>query len=89
VAAPVVTYASAIALDELAISATAGAHSPSSLPPRESVSILRCSKYSIQVANYATMMQRFSMGQKGNCTFLGILGRHGEVFVVVVLALGK
>jgi hypothetical protein len=29
------------------------------------------------------------MGQKGNCTFLGILGRHDEVFVVVVLALGK
>lgn len=34
-AAPVVTYASAIALEELAISATAGAHSPSSLPYRE------------------------------------------------------
>jgi hypothetical protein len=30
------------------------------------------------------------MGQKGNCTFLSILGRHSEVFVVlVVLALGK
>jgi hypothetical protein len=30
------------------------------------------------------------MGQKGDCTFLGILGRHGEVFVVlVVLALEK
>jgi hypothetical protein len=39
--------------------------------------------------NRATIMQRISMGQKGNCTFLGILGRHGEVFVVVVLALGK
>jgi hypothetical protein len=35
VAAPVITYASAIALDELAISAAAGAHSPSSLPHRE------------------------------------------------------
>ena len=30
------------------------------------------------------------MDQKGNCTFLDILGRHGEVFVVLVLlALGK
>jgi hypothetical protein len=31
VAAPVITYASAIALDELAITAAAGAHSPSHL----------------------------------------------------------
>jgi hypothetical protein len=30
-----------------------------------------------------------SMSRKGDCTFLGILGRHGEEFVVVVLALEK
>ena len=29
------------------------------------------------------------MSRKGDCTFLGILGRHGEEFVVVVLALEK
>jgi hypothetical protein len=30
-------------------------------------------------------IQRLSMNRKGNCTFLGILGRHGGVFVVLVV----
>ena len=29
------------------------------------------------------------MGQKGDCTFLGILGRHGEGVVVVVVLAGQ
>lgn len=30
-------------------------------------------------------IQRLSIDRKGNCTFLGILGRHGGIFVVLVV----
>jgi hypothetical protein len=91
VAAPVVTYASAIALEELAISATAGAHSPSSLPYRERSRFEMPKKfdYDCRVAEPRNNNVENFNGSERNCTFLGILGRHGEVFVVVVLALGK
>jgi len=90
VAAPVVTYASAIALNELAISATAGAQSSPHRCRIES-RVEMSEKIDFQLQNRATMIKRCSTDQKGNCTFLGILGRHREGIcqLLVVLALER
>ena len=48
-------------------------------------------KIDFQLQNRATMIKRCSTDQKGNCTFLGILGRHREGIcqLLVVLALER
>ena len=75
-AAPVKTYASAIALDELAIAATAGAH-PS--PPR--VIVIEASNLTLgrslwRMNDRKTKDTKVSMVVKGDYTFLLILGGH-------------
>jgi hypothetical protein len=52
------------------------------------------SRFDVSESSNVTAEQRNnevgpSMSRKGDCTFLGILGRHGEESVVVVLALEK
>lgn len=74
-----VTYASAIALKELAKPAAAGAYPPHHrrIVPDARISNLG-SESSISIRAIETMMSRRSMGRKGDYTFLCILWGHFE-----------